>query len=68
MEDATDVYRKALHRFDRLLVSHAMRISGGLQLKAAEILGLSRPTLRAKIRAMISENLESDLTGRRELA
>ena len=54
-EQVTDVYRKALLRFDRLLVSNAMRVSGGLQSRAAEILGLSRPTLRAKIRAMVSE-------------
>ena len=54
-DQTTDIYRKALLRFDRLLVGHAMRTTGGLQSRAAEILGLSRPTLRAKIRAMMSE-------------
>lgn len=56
-EQQTDIYRKSIAQFDRLLISHAMRASGGLQSRAAEILGLSRPTLRAKIRAMISENI-----------
>jgi two-component system nitrogen regulation response regulator GlnG len=55
-DKGTDVYRRALLRFDRLVVSQAMKVSGGLQSHAAEILGLSRPTLRAKIRAMNSES------------
>jgi DNA-binding protein Fis len=29
-----------------------MKAAGGLQSRAAELLGLSRPTLRAKLRAM----------------
>jgi two-component system nitrogen regulation response regulator GlnG len=59
-ENASDVYRRSLLRFDRLVVSHAMKMSDGLQSKASEILGLSRPTLRAKIRAMMSESVTSD--------
>ncbi len=54
-ENKTDVYRRSLLRFDRLVVSKAMKTTNGLQSRAAEILGLSRPTLRAKIRAMVSE-------------
>lgn len=52
-EDTTDVYRRSLLKFDRLLISLALKRSGGLQSRAAELLGLSRPTLRAKIRSMI---------------
>ncbi|MHB1035496.1 MAG: sigma-54-dependent transcriptional regulator [Pirellulales bacterium] len=48
----TDVYRQALERFDRLVISRVMRHVGGQQNRAAEILGLSRVTLRAKLRHM----------------
>jgi two-component system, NtrC family, nitrogen regulation response regulator GlnG len=48
----TDVYRRALEHFDRLLVSCALEQAHGQQNRAAEILGLSRATLRAKIRNM----------------
>ena len=48
----TDVYRRALEHFDRLLISQALQQSHGQQNRAAEILGLSRATLRAKIRGM----------------
>ena len=51
-ENSVDVYRRSLLHFDRLLVSQAMKVAKGLQSRAAEILGLSRPTLRAKIRAI----------------
>ncbi|MBN2581204.1 MAG: sigma-54-dependent Fis family transcriptional regulator [Pirellulales bacterium] len=45
-----DLYRRALAYFDRLLIARAMRQAGGRQNRAAEILGLSRVTLRAKLR------------------
>jgi DNA-binding NtrC family response regulator len=48
----TDVYRRALEYFDRLLISLAMRKADGKQIRAAEILGLSRVTLRNKLRNM----------------
>ena len=54
-DQSVDVYRRSLVYFDRLLVSQAMKVAKGLQSRAAEILGLSRPTLRAKIRAIESE-------------
>jgi len=44
------VYRRALEHFDRILVTTALGQTGGNQAAAAELLGLSRPTLRAKIR------------------
>jgi two-component system, NtrC family, nitrogen regulation response regulator GlnG len=50
--DEKDVYRRALENFDRLIVSRAMRQANGNQTRAAEILGLSRVTLRAKLRSM----------------
>ena len=51
-KDETDVYRRALEKFDRLVISHIMRHTSGQQNRAAEILGLSRVTLRAKLRHM----------------
>jgi nitrogen regulation protein NR(I) len=48
----TDVYRRALEHFDRLLISLAMRKAEGKQVRAAEILGLSRVTLRHKLKNM----------------
>jgi len=47
-----DLYRRLMQQFDGLVVSGAMRAASGLQSRAAELLGLSRPTLRAKLRAM----------------
>jgi len=47
-----NIYRRALERFDRLVVSSIMRHAGGQQNQAAEILGLSRVTLRSKLRNM----------------
>ncbi|MGN6135808.1 MAG: sigma-54 interaction domain-containing protein, partial [Aureliella sp.] len=49
---AGDVYREALQRFDRLILNQAMSAAGGLQCKASELLALSRPTLRAKLRVV----------------
>jgi DNA-binding NtrC family response regulator len=48
----TDVYRRALEHFDRLLISLAMQKAEGKQVRAAEILGLSRVTLRHKLKNM----------------
>ena len=47
-----DVYRRALEHFDRLLISSALQQANGQQNRAAEILGLSRTTLRTKLRNM----------------
>jgi DNA-binding protein Fis len=47
-----DLYRRALEHFDRLIVGHVMDQAGGNLTKAAERLGLSRVTLRSKLRAM----------------
>ena len=51
-EGETDLYRRALEHFDRLLVSRVLQKADGNQARASEILGLSRVTLRAKMRAL----------------
>jgi DNA-binding NtrC family response regulator len=48
----TELYRRGLEHFDRLLISRALQHAGGNQTRVAEILGMSRATLRAKLRAM----------------
>lgn len=49
-EEVPDFYRSAIQRFDQLVVMHAMNLANGMQSRASEILGLSRPTLRSKLR------------------
>ena len=46
-----DVYRRLLVEFDEQVIRLAMAQTGGNQAQAAELLGLSRMTLRAKLRA-----------------
>jgi two-component system nitrogen regulation response regulator GlnG len=48
----TGLYRLALDHFDRLLITRAMQQCSGNQGHTAEILGISRPTLRAKLRSL----------------
>jgi DNA-binding NtrC family response regulator len=48
----TDLYRRALDHFDRLMVRRAMDSAAGNQARAAEVLGLSRVTLRSKLRSL----------------
>ena len=50
--EETNIYRRALEHFDRLLITRTLRATGGNQLRTAEVLGLSRVTLRAKIRSL----------------
>jgi two-component system nitrogen regulation response regulator GlnG len=50
--DQTDLYRRARDYFDRILIQRAMQQAGGNQQRAAEFLGLSRVTLRAKMRSL----------------
>jgi DNA-binding NtrC family response regulator len=49
-----DFYRTAIQYFDQLVVLHAMNLAHGMQSRAAELLGLSRPTLRSKLRSIHS--------------
>jgi two-component system nitrogen regulation response regulator GlnG len=48
----TDIYRRARDFFDRFVILRAMQQVGGNQHRAAELLGLSRVTLRARLRAL----------------
>jgi two-component system nitrogen regulation response regulator GlnG len=51
LADATpDLYRQLLADFDRIVLSEVMQHVGGSQLQAAELLDLSRMTLRSKLR------------------
>ena len=50
-----DGYRRIIQRFDRLVILHAMNLAGGLQSRAADLLGLSRPTLRLKLRGILAQ-------------
>lgn len=49
-----DAYRESLQRFDQLVITHAMKTANGLQAKAAQLLNLSRPTLRSKLRVILA--------------
>jgi len=58
------VYRRVLLLFDQLVVNAAINRAGGNQAAAAEILGLSRPTLRSKIRQIVTLRKGLDQTPR----
>lgn len=47
-----DLYRKALEEFDRFIIGRVMKSTYHNQARAAELLGLSRITVRNKIRAI----------------
>lgn len=46
------VYRRALEHFDRIVINAAMTQTHGNQVAASELLGISRPTLRDKLRRL----------------
>lgn len=48
----TDVYRAVIQEVDRILLTEALRHSGGNQVQASECLGISRTTLRAKLQSL----------------
>ena len=43
------IYRRALAMFERPLIEHALARTGGNQLRAAQLLGINRNTLRKRI-------------------
>jgi DNA-binding NtrC family response regulator len=45
-----DLYRRAVAQFDQLVIAMTMQQASGFQSHAAELLGVSRPTLRTKLR------------------
>lgn len=49
-EGKMDLYHTAIDLFDRIVLSRVMEHSHGKQTRAADVLGLSRVTLRAKLR------------------
>ncbi len=64
-ENQPDLYRHIGHETDRILLQEVMSFVGGNQVQAAERLGISRMTLRSKLRqlGLISERqLEPDDT------
>jgi two-component system nitrogen regulation response regulator GlnG len=52
-----DIYRRALQLFDNLVLNEVMLRAQGNQSVAAQILGISRPTLRHKLRGMTKERV-----------
>lgn len=48
----TEIYRHALERFDREVLARALAETGGHQAHTAALLGMSRPTLRSKLREL----------------
>jgi DNA-binding protein Fis len=50
--DQTDLYRRALEQFDRVLLKRALEHCEGNLTRAAALLGLSRVTLRSKLRSL----------------
>jgi len=57
---APDLYQRILHEVERPLLISTLRFTKGNQIKAAEILGLNRNTLRKKIRELKLSTKRSD--------
>jgi two-component system nitrogen regulation response regulator GlnG len=53
-----DVYRRLVANFDEQVTRLALEYTDGNQAQAAELLGISRMTLRAKLRAAIPDGTE----------
>jgi DNA-binding NtrC family response regulator len=48
-ENRDNIFESCLDRFSSILIAEALRLCGGNRSRAARMLGLSRPTLHAKI-------------------
>ncbi len=51
-EDSDNLYAETLETMERQLLTHVLGVTGGNQSRAAEILGITRGSLRHKIRAL----------------
>jgi two-component system, NtrC family, nitrogen regulation response regulator GlnG len=51
-EGAENLYEETLRRMERLLLTRVLQHTGGNQLQAAKILGITRGSLRTKIREL----------------
>jgi two-component system nitrogen regulation response regulator GlnG len=49
---SADLYAEAVRRLERTLLAHVLRHTGGNQLQAARLLGITRGSLRAKLREL----------------
>ena len=61
-----DLYAEALRRLERLLLTRVLQHTGGNQLQAARLLGITRGSLRNKIRELgitITRTVEEDGAG-----
>jgi two-component system nitrogen regulation response regulator GlnG len=47
-----DIYRKVTQAVDRAILETVLRHTGGSQMAASELLGISRTTLRGKLQAL----------------
>lgn len=54
-----DIYRRALEEVDRFVIGRVMRYTHNNQARAAELLGLSRITVRNKLRAQLRDQRET---------
>ena len=50
--DSTDLHAEALAAMERHLLTRVLRHTGGRQLQAAKILGITRGSLRTKLRTL----------------
>lgn len=58
-EGEHDLYRRALDKFDRFVIGRVMRFTSGNQLRASELLGLSRVTIRSRLRTFMAQDEEA---------
>ena len=56
-----DLYRRATNDFDRFILGRVMRHVNGNQARAADLLGLSRVTVRNKLRALSAAESDADV-------